>query len=738
MLVIWLLIFIEPSDAFFPTTWRETWFGDDGISHEQQTQTAFEQLATKYFPDTKNLTSYMIAARDALSSANAHVDQDFDHSAFHCDGENFDGAQQRLTELKEKTIAALAKGDGAGARTQLGSALHTIQDFYSHSNWVEMGNLLPHPDLGRGRDIVHANFENATCSACGPTTEKDSDGCPLCTSSKTLFEELGFLTSGYVFREDSPIKSVVIPDTKCHHGTFTMKLFIPLLISGIGGMIDNAHGPVLGIVEGITLGTTMPGINKDSLNCGFSPHYYLHQAAVNISIAATMQFIDDIKLDITESQLKSLFNVGRTFSFFVDINTLLKPIRDMMGLSSIRIAQDDESTTREANEYRIATYDGRAVQVSTIPILGDFMNSMRKLTSQWRTLEQMSCVGLPLDSIMSHLQSLRDGSNLYLMTGSIATDDALAAEIVNAAFAKDITIHSFHYVDGCPNKGVLQNINGAFQHKSVYDDFASATGGSAVVVDDLSGMNEEMVQVQLEAQQKWTPPIPKLIPPGMARILTVEDDMSTWTSWVSKPPPKTIFFPVDSSISQLKVALLGKRTSLTLIDPNGDEVHAPIIPNKIVSKIEMPGGNFFTIRGPAVGNWTAVVDGAGTFTLEAFGTTGIIMAGFNMVRIAGRPAHQGFFPLKDDEQPLAKSNITAIGNLEGDFQDATWDIRTPTGASVHTNVLAPGSDKFGYASRKSFFGTMKLDRGKYIVYAKGRNSKGEEFQRAWGGRVKPK
>ena len=54
------------------------------------------------------------------------------------------------------------------------------------------------------------------------------------------------------------------------------------------------------------------------------------------------------------------------------------------------------------------------------------------------------------------------------------------------------------------------------------------------------------------------------------------------------------------------------------------------------------------------------------------------------------------------------------------------------------DVLKPGSGEQGQPSTNSFFGQMALEKGEYVVYARGRNSKGEEWLRGWGGRVKPK
>ncbi len=215
---LFINLFLGPVHGFFPTTWKETLVGSGGVSHQQQTEQVFQTLATKYFPTIEKLTDTMIKARDTICKANAAVDDDQDHSALHFDGENFEGGQARLTTLKQQVLELLGKDQAVEARTALGGALHTVQDFYSHTNWVEMGNNDISPDLGRDKPIAHALDGQTTCAACGPhnpldTTDSD---CPDCRNNEAGFNNL--LTSGYFFNEDRPGKGVPIPANKCHHG----------------------------------------------------------------------------------------------------------------------------------------------------------------------------------------------------------------------------------------------------------------------------------------------------------------------------------------------------------------------------------------------------------------------------------------------------------------------------------------------------------------------------------------
>ena len=133
------------AEAFFPTNLR-TLGGIQGHSHEAITTDALEALDAELFGAAQP-TDSMRAANDAIVDANVHVDDDQGHSALHFDGENFFAGQGRLLTIKGTVIASIQQNDTQGARNELGQALHSIQDFYAHSNWTN-NNGSVNPDLG--------------------------------------------------------------------------------------------------------------------------------------------------------------------------------------------------------------------------------------------------------------------------------------------------------------------------------------------------------------------------------------------------------------------------------------------------------------------------------------------------------------------------------------------------------------------------------------------------------------
>ncbi len=245
--------------AFLTGKFPSVWPG--AHTHLSITETAFKALANEFFSISK-LTKLMVTAMNQVVDANAAVDDDQKHSALHFDGENFAGGQNRIIALLDSVIKGLQAENAEQARRDLGGALHTIQDFYAHSNWIELGNTGPSSDLGRPGHTL------------GPVADPNE---PTCNGSTLITREL---TSGYYGGEDRTMP--ILPQgTKCRHG----------------GPTDFSPGRYL------------TGINKDVPNGFFSPHSEYHKAAGEAAIQATEQFIRDIKARVTNRQLQLLFGV---------------------------------------------------------------------------------------------------------------------------------------------------------------------------------------------------------------------------------------------------------------------------------------------------------------------------------------------------------------------------------------------------------------------------------------------
>jgi von Willebrand factor A domain-containing protein 7 len=138
-----------------------------------------------------------------INFANEHADDPAfqTQSSYHFDNEDFSNGSNRLINLKERVITKIISNNPpvGSARSDLGGALHTVQDFYAHSNWVELGNSDINLKLGR-ESFIGADKNAVTCPN-DPGILGDTG--------------LNQLTSGYfLFRQGL----CGVPSGKCRHG----------------------------------------------------------------------------------------------------------------------------------------------------------------------------------------------------------------------------------------------------------------------------------------------------------------------------------------------------------------------------------------------------------------------------------------------------------------------------------------------------------------------------------------
>lgn len=351
----------------FPPTTQESLGNLIGTSHYSLTQWAVVSMDSEFF-NLDTLTVSMKKARDEIAEANAKVDVTDEHLAeSHVDGESFENAQDRLAALRSQVKYNLRVGDGPSARQYLGQALHTVQDFYSHSNWVELGNTdvnmdmlglstsktIPQPDpssrtcVNCKYSIPGQNFITSCQDACKPGNKNPINAAltVICLEACTTGDcssnlATSDLTSGYYSGEAFDVKP---GNWKCSHG---------------GPYDDSAEG--------------IEGINKDTKLEVLSPHAALHQQAADLAFLATLQFIREFKKDpdITTRDLKLLLGVGPCLAFAIDTTGSMDDIIDPVRQEAIQIVKSKIGTEDEPSLYVLSQIqdpipDGGYVTVAT-------------------------------------------------------------------------------------------------------------------------------------------------------------------------------------------------------------------------------------------------------------------------------------------------------------------------------------------------------------------------------------
>ncbi|XP_051009495.1 von Willebrand factor A domain-containing protein 7 [Acomys russatus] len=210
------------------------------------------------------------AAQDFLPASRSNPD-------LHFDAERLVQGRAHLVGALRETLVAARALEYTLARQRLGAALHALQDFYSHSNWVELGERQPHPHL------LWPRLEFWSLAQVGDPTCSDCEGlsCPGNMPDLTL------LTSGYFGMH--PAK----PPGKCSHG---------------GHFDQSSSQPPRG------------GINKDSTSPSFSPHHMLHLQAGELALLASIEAFSLLRSRLGDRGFSRLLDItpASSLSFVLD------------------------------------------------------------------------------------------------------------------------------------------------------------------------------------------------------------------------------------------------------------------------------------------------------------------------------------------------------------------------------------------------------------------------------------
>ena len=282
--------------------------------------TVYARDVTELYKDYLSETEY-----NMLSSCNLELDRaisfisdsvasvDFDENykdlpSAHFDAETFQESNQFVRD-NIKSIGVLIKSKNfVTARKLIGVTLHTIQDFYAHSNWIEMNRTDINKEIGGERllnDPPIAAPDDATCFGQNCTKQKIECGANL--------DDLYKLSSA--LNLNLPIKCPVI-FYKCKNNVLTDKLTsgyyidqkrrdgTPVVKPPHKGKCS--HGGYLDLTSN---DDSVGGINKDTAFYFLSPHAHLHLQAAQMAIRHTEHFFDNLRQQIGDKNFDELLEL---------------------------------------------------------------------------------------------------------------------------------------------------------------------------------------------------------------------------------------------------------------------------------------------------------------------------------------------------------------------------------------------------------------------------------------------
>ncbi len=371
---------ISPGNAFKPTAE----FGHVGVVRDAVTP--ITRTATD-----GNTLRFSQRAIDELRDATAGVDEIFSDRGelsvpnAHCDDELLPACSQRILTIKNAIIANLSNDsrDGSAARAQAGRALHTLQDFYAHSNWVNApgpGNAGANTALGRS---VMGALPRATVTCVDNFFDDALTGAGLTS-----------ITTGY-------FGSVEPPAGKCAHG----------VISGAG-------------------------IHKDA------PGRPFHAQARTAAVASTLDFINQI-LDApgvagNDEAIRAFMDIRGTLGFVVDDTGSMGP--DIAGVRSSvqQIVNAVAGTENAPDNYLLVRFGDPDVGA---PFKTSDASALLAAVNGLSAGGGGDCPELSQGGLLSAISGASSGAKLYFYSDASAKDSSLGGNVAAAANAKKIIIN---------------------------------------------------------------------------------------------------------------------------------------------------------------------------------------------------------------------------------------------------------------------------------------------------------
>lgn len=394
------LFWCHKSQAFPPS--RAIGAITPGGSHDAITRTGMSTIYAEL--GLSSVTATMADARATILDANANVDDLFKHAtAYHCDAENFNRCNFVITSNLSATVQQIREDRLDAARENFGTALHTLQDFYAHSNWIELGHNELHPLLGKPGtigDISPSIYNGSTSDE--PSCRELALG--LSCSRNNLITSL--LTSGYYSGQDRSR-----PAGKCRHG----------------GLLDLSPG--------------IGGIAKDMSVCtGFftpdifdSPHSDNHPAAAALAARASAALFRQLQARVTPRQFAAFLGVGAPFAFAIDttgsMGGIIASVKDQVNA----IIDARNNAPQQATQFVLAPFndpDVPAALVTADPAV--FKAALAGLTANGGG----DCPELSMQGLFNAVSAADKGAQVYLFTDASAKDAELMYSILDLASAK--------------------------------------------------------------------------------------------------------------------------------------------------------------------------------------------------------------------------------------------------------------------------------------------------------------
>ncbi|CAJ1063796.1 von Willebrand factor A domain-containing protein 7-like [Xyrichtys novacula] len=576
-----------------------------------------------------------------ITLSNARVDlRHALNASFHFDEEMFVQGRKIITEGIEAIKASNKQENYEAARRTLGEIFHPLQDFYSHSNWVELGNEFPNSNLLRSNVSIGnlADESMPTCRSC------DGDDC-----SNNILEDVikgKFLTSGYF---SVVLFSATKPKGKCSHG----------------GAVDQTS-------------TIDPkgGINKDTFG---SSHGHLHTQAANMAIAATSELLEDIREAAGDRPFLQMLRLSKGSSkalcFVIDTTKSMSDEIEAVRTVTTFIINSEVGTETEPASYILVPFSdpevGPLIKTTDPKILEGVLMSLP--VSGGGDDQELSLSGLQLA-----LNGAPSNSEIFLFTDAPAKDKQLRSSVIALIERTQSVVNFMISSSTSTNKRRRRRDDSQQQQNRItasdaqlYRELAQASGGQIVEVT-----KDELVTA--------------------ATILsdTLNSSLVTLLQAARSPGKEDVFsFLVDESITNPTVYITGQSVTVTLTNPSGESQQSTDTTGSLITSSQSVG-NLQALRlKKLVGSWNIRMVSANPYTLKVIGQSDIDFL-FDFVEESQGP-FEGYDAL--DSRPRAGVNGSLLVSLTGSDTATVTEVTLVEswGSEEIKGVVEPqGSSRF--------------------------------------------
>ncbi|XP_077102696.1 von Willebrand factor A domain-containing protein 7 [Siphateles boraxobius] len=524
------------------------------------TATDVQRACSNSYSTLLKISTFSLAISQT-SISNAAVDRKQFSTAHHFDNEDFKNGRDLITKGIAAVKVSMKQGRYLSARSSLGAACHTLQDFYSHSNWMELGSTAPFSPLIRS-ELPLNNLAGSNTKTCKSCVGKD---CSDNILQEVLQQKI--LTSGYF-----SILLSTKPGGKCSHG---------------------------GLFDRTSYRDPTGGINKDDIS---SSHGFLHQRAAEMAINATIELLEDIRVATGNVAFLRLMGLNQTsvLAFVFDTTGSMSNNIAEAKTVTFSIIDSRRGTSEEPSEYILVPFNDQGFGPLMKTENADKFKELINLLSA----SDGSNPGMCLSGLQLTLTEAPPSSDIFVFTDASVKDTELksAVEAMMQITKSTVTFLLTNSISSRSQQNVSLSRLLSQSDIQMYRDLAHISGG-------------QTIEVTNSTLSQGTAVIMDVIAADLVTVLYIER---------SPAIAENVSFVVDPSLSNVTVYVTGDSPVFTLYSPTGLSQSSSVANGPLGNILTVGNLKRLKIRSDNQrGEWKISISATSSYTLKVIGQSAV-------------------------------------------------------------------------------------------------------------------